>query len=149
MYGNNCIQYGWHPTTITLYHEALMAKPASPQKSSANPKVLNNLDKRARQILIGYSSDKENATLGTSLLDLKDNANRVVTKMDNPTQQKGKGGKQPPRPLNSKSTLDQADWQKVHRTNSSSCGTITNKSRHCQLHHKGRPKHLRGKNKSQ
>jgi len=56
-----------------------MAKSASPLRSNADPKVLSDLDRRARQILIGYSSVEENAALNTSLLDLKDKAKSHAT----------------------------------------------------------------------
>jgi len=70
--------------TTTSYRDALMAKSASPLRSNADPKVLSDLDRRARQILIGYSLVEENAMLNTSLLDLKDKANKIVTDMEDP-----------------------------------------------------------------
>lgn len=72
-------------TTIS-YRDVLAAKSASPLRASANPKVLNDLDRRARQLLIGYSSVEDNATLNVSLFDLKDKANKIITEMDDPTR---------------------------------------------------------------
>ena len=72
--------------TTSTYCDALMARDANPIRSNADPKVLNNLDRRARQVMIGHSLNEENSTLGTSLLDLKDKANRIVTEIDDPTR---------------------------------------------------------------
>ena len=73
-------------TTTSTYRDVLLAKPANQLRSNTDPKVLDDLDRRARQVLVGHSSDEENTTLGTSLLDLKDKANKIVTKLDNPTR---------------------------------------------------------------
>jgi hypothetical protein len=73
-------------STAMSYRDAMLAKPANPNRSSADPKVIINADRRARQILIGYSSNEENATVNTSLLELKDKANRIVSELDDPTQ---------------------------------------------------------------
>jgi len=72
-------------TTTSTYCDALLDKPDNQLRTNVNPKVLNNLDRRARQVLVGHSLDKENTTLGSSLLDLKDKANRIVTEIDDPT----------------------------------------------------------------
>jgi hypothetical protein len=70
--------------TIMLYHDTLLAKPASHNRTNANPKVLSDLKRKNRQVLISYSSVKNNATLGISLLELKDKANQTLMDMDNP-----------------------------------------------------------------
>lgn len=70
--------------TTTSYREALLARPANPLRSNANPKVLDDIDRRTKQILLGYDSIEENATLNTSLLDLKDKANKILTEMEGP-----------------------------------------------------------------
>lgn len=72
--------------TTTSYRDALTAKPTSPFSPGADPKVLNDRDRRARQLLIGYSSVEDNATLNVSLLDLKEKANRITTEMEDPTR---------------------------------------------------------------
>jgi hypothetical protein len=69
--------------TANSYRDALMAKPSNSLRTNANPKVLQDLDRRTRQILLGYSSIEDNATLNISLLDLKDKANKAVTEMEN------------------------------------------------------------------
>src|SRR5258707_9357746 len=71
-------------STTTSYRDALLAKPANHNKSSANPKVISDLERKDRQVLVGYSSAGDNATLGTSLLVLKDNANQVLANIDDP-----------------------------------------------------------------
>ena len=72
--------------TTLSYRDALLAKPASLLSSSTDPKVLDDRDRRARQILIGYGSVEENATLNTSLFDLKDKANKIISEMADPTR---------------------------------------------------------------
>lgn len=71
-------------TTTMTYRDAIMAKPANPNRASADPKVLNSLDKRARQILVGYNTPEENTSLSTSLLDLKDKANKTIDRLTDP-----------------------------------------------------------------
>jgi hypothetical protein len=71
--------------TTKSYRDAMMAKSANPNRSCADPKVLINMDRKARQILIRYDSDEENATINASILELKDRANKIVTEMDDPT----------------------------------------------------------------
>ena len=71
--------------TTLLYRDALLAKPASLLSSTTDPKVLDDQDRRARQILIEYNSVKENAMLNTSLFDLEDKANKIVSEMADPT----------------------------------------------------------------
>jgi hypothetical protein len=48
--------------------------------------VLNDLERKAKQILIAYNAAEDNATLNTSLLDLKDKANRIAAEMEDPTR---------------------------------------------------------------
>ncbi len=73
-------------TTTTSYRDALLAKPAGQNKSNANPKVISDLERKDRQVLVGYSSAEDNATLGTSLLALKDKANQILASMDDPSR---------------------------------------------------------------
>ena len=65
-------------TTTMSYRDAMLAKPANANRTSADPKVLNSVDKRARQILVGFNTVEDNATLTSSLVELKDKANRIV-----------------------------------------------------------------------
>ena len=73
-------------STTKSYRDAILAKPSSPNRTAVDPKVLDGVDRRARQILIGYSDAGDNATLQTSLSELKDKANRIVIDMDDPTR---------------------------------------------------------------
>ena len=72
--------------TTSSYRDALLAKPSNLLSSTADPKVLDDRDRKARQILIGYDSVEENATLNASLFDLKDKANKIVSGMDDSTR---------------------------------------------------------------
>lgn len=74
-------------TNTTLsYRDALLAKPDNINRSAADPKILINADRRSRQILLGYNAIEENATLNTSLLELKEKANKVIIEMDDPSR---------------------------------------------------------------
>jgi len=72
--------------TTMSYKEALLSNPSNMNKAGVDLKVLNDLDRKARQILISYSSTEDNATLNTSLLDLKDKANQVIDNLEDPTR---------------------------------------------------------------
>jgi hypothetical protein len=72
--------------SATSYRDMLMAKPANPFQSNADPKILNDRDRRVRQIMVAYSTAEDNATLNTNLLELKDKANRLITEMEDHTR---------------------------------------------------------------
>ena len=69
-------------TTTMSYRDTIMAKPANLNRTSADPKLLNSMDKRARQILVGFNTVENNATLTSSLVELKDKANRIVVDIE-------------------------------------------------------------------
>ena len=71
-------------TNTMTYRDAMLANPVNPNQASVDPKVLSSLDKRARQILVGFSPTEENPSLNTSLLELKDKANKVIDQMSDP-----------------------------------------------------------------
>lgn len=72
--------------SATSYCDMLMAKPVNHLQSTTDPKVLNDRDRRVRQIMVAYSMAEDNATLNTNLLELKDKANRLITEMEDPTR---------------------------------------------------------------
>jgi hypothetical protein len=72
--------------TASSYRDMLLDKPVNSLRSNANPKVLNDMDRRVRQIMIAYSTAEDNATLNTNLLDLKEKANSLVSEMEDPTR---------------------------------------------------------------
>ena len=72
-------------TTMT-YRDALMEKTTNPPGPDTDPRVISDMDRKVRQVLIAYNKDEENATLNVSLLELKDKANRTVTEIDDPTR---------------------------------------------------------------
>jgi len=73
-------------STTKSYRDAIIAKPPSPIRASADPKVLINADRRSRQILIGYGTSEDNATMNTSLLELKNKANKIIVEQDDPSR---------------------------------------------------------------
>jgi hypothetical protein len=72
--------------TATSYRDMLLDKPVNSLRSNADPKVLNDMDRRVRQIMIAYSTAEDNATLNTNLLDLKEKANSLISEMEDPTR---------------------------------------------------------------
>ena len=66
--------------TTMLYHEAILANPKSSNRSSADPKVLSGMDKKAKQF--GFDLLQDNLTRNTCLTELKDKANDIVAKLD-------------------------------------------------------------------
>jgi len=60
------------------YKDVLLKTPPNTNRAGADPKVLSDLNRRAKQILICYSSAEDNAMLNKSLLELKDKANRII-----------------------------------------------------------------------
>lgn len=75
-------------STTMMYHDAIMAKPTSSNKPSADPKVLDSMDRRAKQVLIGFDSPLENSTMGTCLVALKDKANNIIASLKDPIRPK-------------------------------------------------------------
>jgi hypothetical protein len=72
--------------TTSSYRDALLAKPDNLLRNTADPKVIDDLDRKARQVLIAYGTEEENATLNVPLLDLKDKANGIITDLEDPTR---------------------------------------------------------------
>jgi methyl-accepting chemotaxis protein len=71
--------------TTKSYCDALLAKPPGLHSPTAHPKVISDLERKDRQVLISYLSVKDNTTLGMSLLVLKDKANQILSDLDNPS----------------------------------------------------------------
>ena len=72
--------------TTQSYRDVLMDKANNPLSLTVDPRLLNDRDRKSRQILISFNSVEENATLNTSLVDLKDKANRIIADMSDPTR---------------------------------------------------------------
>lgn len=71
-------------TTTKSYRDAIIAKPADTNRNLADPKVLDGMERKARQILVGFSTAEDNDTLQTSLSELIDKANSVISEIDDP-----------------------------------------------------------------
>ena len=56
-----------------------MDKSSKPHSLNADPRLLCDQDRKARQLMLGYNSVEENVTLNMSLTELKDKANKIVT----------------------------------------------------------------------
>jgi hypothetical protein len=72
--------------TTLSYRDTLLANPSNRTRSAADPKIFDDLDRKARQILVSYDTPAENALLNTPLLDLKDKANNFITEFEDPTR---------------------------------------------------------------
>jgi len=64
--------------TTQSYRDVLLDKSSNPHSLNADPRLLRDRDRKARQLMLGYNSVEENATLNMSLTELKDKANKIV-----------------------------------------------------------------------
>jgi len=67
--------------TTQSYRDALVTRQTPLHKASADPKVLGDMDQRAKQLLIDVYSDEGDATLEKSLTEIITIANRVLDGM--------------------------------------------------------------------
>ena len=66
------------------YREAVLAAPPGMNAQMADPLLMSDFERKERQLLIGYDSSDENATLQTSLMDLKSKANIILEGIEDP-----------------------------------------------------------------
>jgi len=64
--------------TTQSYRDVLMDKSSKSHSLNADPRLLRDRDRKARQLMLGYNSVEENATLNMSLTELRDKANKIV-----------------------------------------------------------------------
>ena len=69
--------------TTQSYCDMLVSRQSPSHKANTDPKVLGDMDRRAKQILVDVFGDKGNATLEKSLMEIIANANRVLDGMSN------------------------------------------------------------------
>jgi len=60
------------------YRDAILSKPTQTNKSKADPKVLNDMDRRAKQILIDIYDDEADSILNKSLTSIVEKANEAL-----------------------------------------------------------------------
>ena len=65
------------------YRNALLAEPSRPNKSNTDPRILSELDCKARQILVDIYNTEGNDTMAKSLTDLVGKANEAIASIDN------------------------------------------------------------------
>jgi hypothetical protein len=68
-------------TDTSKYHDAVLSRPVQTLRTNADPKVLVDIERKSRQILVELPVTEEMRTLGKSLLELTDKANKVITVM--------------------------------------------------------------------
>lgn len=74
--------------TTLSYCDAILANPNSSNRSSTDPKVLDGMDKKARQVLVGFELSLDNPTIRTCLIELKDKANGIISSLAEPARPK-------------------------------------------------------------
>lgn len=67
--------------TTQSYRDALVSKQTSPNKSSVDPKVLSDMERKERQILVDIYDEEDACTMDKSLSELLDKANDALDKM--------------------------------------------------------------------
>ena len=73
------------------YRDALVSKPASSNRDSTDPRVLHDMDRKAKQILMDIFDEDENNILTKSLTSIIDKANESITRIQD--KQKPKDAK--------------------------------------------------------
>jgi len=69
-------------TDTSKYRDAVLSRPTLTLRANTDPKVLGDLDRKARQILVELFGTEGDSTLGKSLTDLADKANEVISKIE-------------------------------------------------------------------
>ena len=64
------------------YRNTLQTKMDSSNRAAVDPKVLNSIERRVKQILIKHALTEMEGVANTSLAELKDKANSIITDMD-------------------------------------------------------------------
>jgi len=65
-------------TDTLKYRDTVLSRPTQALRANADPKVLGDLDHKARQILVELFGDKGDITFGKSLMDLAIKANKAI-----------------------------------------------------------------------
>ena len=68
--------------TTMSYRDALLTKTDSSNRAAVDPKVLNSIERRVKQILIKHAPMETEGAAIASLAELKDKANNIITDMD-------------------------------------------------------------------
>ncbi len=68
-------------STTQSYRDALVARQAPSHKTGVDPKVLGDMERKAKQILIDTFDKEGTNTMDKSLAELADKANEVISKM--------------------------------------------------------------------
>jgi hypothetical protein len=64
------------------YRDALLKKPAQTNRAEVDPKVLSDLDRKAKQVLVDVYGDEGDALLSQSLTAIVDKANEVIASIN-------------------------------------------------------------------
>jgi len=69
-------------TDTSKYRDTVLSRPTLTLRANTDPKVLGDLDRKARQILVELFGTEGDSTLGKSLTDLADKANEVISEIE-------------------------------------------------------------------
>jgi hypothetical protein len=75
-------------TNTVTYWDAVLCPPKQTNRVSADPRVLNNMDRKAKQILVEIFDVEGNNTLAKSILEIVRKANEVITGMQDASKPK-------------------------------------------------------------
>jgi hypothetical protein len=73
----------------TSYRDALLAKPQQDNRAKADPKVLNDMERRAKQILIDIFDNEADNIMNKSLVSIVEKANAAVAELSDADKPKG------------------------------------------------------------
>ena len=76
-------------TDTSSYRDAVLARPPQTLRANTDPKVLGDLDRKARQILVELFDTEGNNTLGKSMTELATKANEVISAIEDSGKPKG------------------------------------------------------------
>ena len=66
----------------TPYRDAVLSKPSQTIRAFTDPKVLGDMDRKAKQVLVEIYDTEGNDTMAKSLTELKDKANEIIAAIE-------------------------------------------------------------------
>jgi len=69
-------------TDTVTYRDALLARPAQTSRAGADPKVLSDMDRKAKQILVDVYGEEGDKLLSKSLTEILSKANEAIAKIE-------------------------------------------------------------------
>jgi hypothetical protein len=76
-------------TEVKTYHDVVLTKPAQSNRAEVDLKVLSDLDRRSKQILVNVFGEEGDATLSKNLVSLVEKANEAIATINYTTKPMG------------------------------------------------------------